>query len=231
MLHAFFKQLTAGGNIYAGRTLWLRSTSLSLSHGNPLTPWTNEGSAGGTFTAPGGSEPTYLTNQVNSLPAVTFQNLQFLVSTLTTSQILGSGQAWSFVVVARGIGDEVGVAPGPPFLTSVPGNIFNMQVLTRTILPTVSSVNYSGGIYTSGSAFVFGCSNAASGSHHILNSTATSNANLGSISGAASHVLRIAGAPYFGFMSICEMMAFNKFKTAAELSAIAAAMRTKYAIS
>ena len=53
MLHAVFKQLTSGGNIYAGRTLWLRAQSLSLSNGASVTSWSNEGSAGGLYDAKG----------------------------------------------------------------------------------------------------------------------------------------------------------------------------------
>jgi hypothetical protein len=231
MLHAFFKQLTAGGNIYAGRTLWLRAQSLSLSNGQNVTSWTNEGSAGGAFANSAGL-PTYNTNQVNGLPAVTFQTGQALPLSKTVADILGSGQTWAFVVVARAIGDQPSPS-GPPLLGSS-SDTFGIFVADHRIFPTVSSTSYMGGSYTSTAAFVFGHSNAASGSINIFNSTPGTAANLPSLSGAAAQNLRIgvnSGGHNFGFMGICEMMAFNKFKTQAELAAIAGALRSKYAIS
>jgi hypothetical protein len=233
MLHAFFKQLSAGGNIYAGRTLWLRAESLSLSNGASVSTWANEGSAGGTFTAPA-TAPVYNTNQVNSKPAVTFQAPAAMITTKTVADILGSGQAWAFVIAARGIGDETSASPGAPWLNSVGSNTLNIGVITRSIFPTVSGVNYNGGTYASNDPFVFGHSNAASGSHHILDSMASANANLGTLSGIASAALRIGinqTSQQFGFMQILEMMAFNKFKSAAELAAVSASLRSKYAIS
>jgi hypothetical protein len=231
MLHAFFKQLTAGGNIHAGRTLWLRAQSLGLSNGANVLSWSNEGSAGGSFTNVSGF-PTYNTNQVNGLPAVTFQSGQALPTTKTVGDILGVGQKWAFVVVARGIGDQP-TPSGPPLLGSSSDTV-GIFVPDHRISPQANAASYLGGSYTSNTAFVFGHSNSVSGSHSFFNATPGSAANFTSLSGAASQVLRIgvnSGGQNFNFMHILEMMAFNKFKTAAELAAIAAALRNKYAIS
>jgi hypothetical protein len=230
VLHAFFKQLTAGGNIYAGRTLHLRAQSLALSNGANVTAWTNEGLAGGTFTALTGEEPTYNTNQVNSLPAVNFGSIEERLSTTrTVSQVFGSAQDWAFVVAGRGIGNQT--TGNPPIIGSA-GAALRIFVNngTSAIIADVNGTQVGLGSYTSNVAFVAGVSNSATQTcHHIFNSTAIANARLPTLSGAASASL-IMGLE-FDFFGICEMMAFNKFKTAAELAAIAAAMRTKYAIS
>jgi hypothetical protein len=232
MLHAFFKQLAAGGNILAGRTLWLRAESLGLSNGQSVASWTNEGSAGGTFANVAGL-PTYNTNQVNGKPAVTFQGGQALPTTRTVADILGLGQTWSYVVAARAIGDQSATPSGPPLLGSA-ADTFGIFVVDHRVIPQVGTTSYVGASYTSSAPFVFGCANAASGSHHVFNSTASANANLPSLSAAGSQILRIGvntQSENFAFMGILEMMAFNKFKTAAELAAIAATLRGKYAIS
>jgi hypothetical protein len=235
VLHAFFKQLTAGANIYAGRTLHLRADSLSLSNGQEVATWSNEGSAGGSFIRLGvGQGPTYNTNQVNSKPAVTFQDLQAMTSSLTVSQVFGADQEWAIVVAARAIGDQASSTPGPSFLrTPLPADYFSMMVSGHSIFPTVNGVNHNAGSYASNAAFVVGHSNKSSGSHHIFNSTASANVNLSTLAsiGSSTFVMGFGGSSYFSFMGVLEIMAFNRFKSAAELAAIAASLRSKYAIS
>ena len=169
---------------------------------------------------------------MNGLPAVTFQSGQALPTTKTVGDILGVGQKWAFVAVARGIGDQP--TPGGPPLLGSSSDTVGIFVPDHRISPQVNAASYLGGSYTSNAAFVFGHANAVSGSHSIFNSTPGGAANFTPLSGAASQILRIginSGGQNFGFMQILEMMAFNRFKTAAEFAAIAAALRNKYAIS
>jgi hypothetical protein len=128
------------------------------------------------------------------------------------------------------------VIPGAPLLESS-SNTFGIHGHDAVI-----GINVGGPVgynflspYTSAAAFLVAHANKASGSHQIVNSTASAAISFPSLSGAGSETFVMGNSTSTGqsftFMQILEIQAFNRFKSSGELAAIAAQLRAKYAIS
>lgn len=60
--------------------LWLRSTDLSLANGDPVASWPDQSGNSNHATAVSSARPTYLTSQINGLPAVSFDGSANIMS-------------------------------------------------------------------------------------------------------------------------------------------------------
>lgn len=87
----------------SGLTLWLKADAITgLSDGDNLSTWTDQSTAGNDATAPAGKEPTYETNELNSLPVVRFNGTaDYMNANGTATMFSGVDKPWTVFVVGK----------------------------------------------------------------------------------------------------------------------------------
>jgi hypothetical protein len=96
---AFRAAAPAGDLTYTNDiVLWLKADSLSLSDGDPVSPWEDSGTEDNDATSAGGARPTYQAGEVNGKPVVRFDGTDDTLSGAINSVI---GNVGTYFIVLR----------------------------------------------------------------------------------------------------------------------------------
>jgi len=216
----------AGVGSSTNNLLWLAADNLSLSNNDGVSSWTDaSGNSNNADQATAGFQPTFLTNQINGLPVISFDGTDDrldLTSTITSDDIT------TFMVYTRPSNGAQTILNLNQHIYFTENNKASMIYSGSGTRHSVAKTNNSYSVYSMQTD-----NGVSSGNLDLFNGTSTSNAsraalynNPGSVVG--SRLLSPASHNLFFEGEIAEIIIFDEVINSAQRRIISAHLGAKY---
>lgn len=215
----------------AGCLLWLAGDKITgLSDGDPVSSWVDSsGNGNNAVQASGGLQPSYQTNELNSLPIVRFgtSGATNLVSLFTITN------RTVFIVNLQGSpagGQNDGLCDDA---TTNAGALFFRQSTNGSLIGFFAggAISATIGSPLAWHTFCLACPSTGTGADLLVDG---SSVGTGAVGAPATNGLnigsRVSGAPFYWTGDIAEIIAYNSVLSSPDIATVQAYINAKYAL-